>query len=149
MKVAIQNCPPPFSRLMIRRVLNAAARETKTSHVQSMVDVSFVDDAVIRRVNRKHRGIDRVTDILSFTYEAPAATGPSAGRQPFGELLIGSAQLVRQAKRKKRRLADELRDLLIHGYLHLLGHDHHERVERGVMRGWEDRIRKRLNARKG
>ncbi len=140
MRVAVQNLPPYLSQEVIRRVLTVAARITKTDHSDRLVEVSFVEDSVMRTANRRYRQIDRVTDILSFTYDSAAAR-PG---EPFGELLIGTDQLQRQAKRKGRRIPDELRDLLIHGYLHLLGHDHHEVKERRVMRAWEDRIRRQL-----
>ncbi len=76
------------------------------------VSIAFVGDATIKRLNRQYRGIDRVTDVLSFS-----------GEDDFlGEIIIDPAQIERQAKRFRSSTYEELVFILVHGLLHLLGY---------------------------
>ena len=96
------------------------------------VAVALVSDAVMRTLNRRHRGHDRATDVLSFPDEAPR----------LGDLAIATGVARRQARAEGHALAIELRVLALHGLLHLLGYDHE--TDRGEMRRVEDRLRRRL-----
>lgn len=92
---------------------------------RGVVSVALVRDEQIRRWNRHYRGVDAVTDVLSF----PAAGGPTAamprGVLPvLGDIAIATGQARRQARRLGHRYSDELRVLALHGLLHLLGYDH-------------------------
>lgn len=75
-------------------------------------------DATIQALNRRYRGEDKPTDVLSF----PLADA----LQPFllGEVIISIETAARQAEQRGRPLREELQVLLIHGILHLLGYDH-------------------------
>jgi len=77
-----------------------------------------VTDQIIHELNRQYRHKDRSTDVLSF----PLADE----RCPtlLGDVVISVDTARRQARQRKRAFADELRVLLIHGILHLLGYDH-------------------------
>lgn len=150
MRIFVRSSPPAhISKHYVVSVLAAAARETKNAVPGLSVDVSFVDQRTIRRLNRQYRNIDRATDILSFPYTDPRSvrTGRQVADRLLGELIIASEQLVLQARRAGRSPKSELRDLLIHGWLHLLGHDHVKPAERAAMRRFEDRIRARLSHR--
>ena len=99
------------------------------------VHVVFGDDALLRTLNARWRGIDRATDILSFTY---ADDGPGAkARALEGELVVSTARLAAQAKRYRHSPGQELLRLITHGLLHLCGHDHMKAGERRVMRAAE------------
>jgi probable rRNA maturation factor len=101
------------------------------------VHVVFGDDAMLRALNARWRGIDRATDILSFTY---ADDGPLArARALEGELVLSTARLAAQAKRYRHSPGAELLRLVTHGLLHLCGHDHMKAGERRVMRAAERR----------
>lgn len=86
------------------------------------MSVSVVSDAEIRRLNRDYRGKDKVTDVLSFALPPTPATG--AEPTQLGDLFICLPQVRRQAKRFDRSVADEFALMVVHGTLHLLGHDH-------------------------
>ncbi|MCI0659072.1 MAG: rRNA maturation RNase YbeY [Acidobacteria bacterium] len=97
---------------MVRRVL----RELGES---GQVAVLFTGDAELRSLNRRFRGLDRPTDVLCF----PWASG--AGEERYlGDIAISIPTAKRYAKKAGWPLAEELRFLLLHGLLHLLGHDH-------------------------
>jgi probable rRNA maturation factor len=89
-------------------------------------------DAELRRLNRDFLGKDHATDVLSF----PA----SPGTGPIGELAISAARARAQARQYGHRVDDELRILMLHGALHLIGMDHER--DRGRMRRAESRWRK-------
>ncbi len=87
------------------------------------VSVLFVNDAGMRRLNHLYRGIDRTTDVLSFPLisEKPPL---HARHLLLGDIVISLPQAKRQAEEYGTTFDRELARLLIHGLLHLLGHDH-------------------------
>jgi probable rRNA maturation factor len=85
------------------------------------LSVLITDDERIRTLNREHRGKDRPTDVLSFPMDPDAASAP--GRL-LGDVVISLDTALRQARGRRRDLVAELRFLLAHGLLHLLGYDH-------------------------
>ena len=97
----------------------------------TVVTLAFVDDAVMRELNRRYRHKDRTTDVLSFGEDLPkGARGPAAVRRLapgpdgvtlLGDVVISGAQAARQARRRRRPLAREVALLAAHGTLHLLG----------------------------
>ena len=97
------------------------------------IGLRLSDDAELRALNRQWRGIDRATDVLSFPYDAEPANGVS------GDLVISMERARAQARRYRVSLGRELARLVIHGTLHLAGHDHHRPGERLRMRRAEGR----------
>lgn len=88
-------------------------------------DVSFVfcNDRFIRKLNKKYRGIDKSTDVLSFAFKE--IFYPLNIKQSFlGEVIISTQTTRKQANNFKHSFDKELFILLIHGILHLLGYDH-------------------------
>jgi probable rRNA maturation factor len=94
--------------------------------------VRFVGDREMRRVNRRFRGKDRTTDVLSFVGE----------NGHLGDVLISVPTARRQAAAAGHGTDRELKILLLHGLLHCLGYDHEtdrgemERLERRLRRAW-------------
>lgn len=82
----------------------------------------FVDDEAMRELNRRFRGLDRTTDVLSFSMQE----GPDSGINPglLGDVVVSLDTARRQAERRGISLEKEVDVLLIHGVLHLLGYDH-------------------------
>ncbi len=98
----------------------------------------------MRSLNRRFRGIDRTTDVLSFSFREGAFGDlrPDA----LGDIIVSVPQAERQAREAGHPLLREIEILLIHGLLHLLGYDH----ERGPsearrMRRREQQFLKRLD----
>lgn len=118
-----------------RRLLTRLARATgRQGHGISLL---LGTDGAVRRLNRRYRGKDRATDVLSF----PAAGDLEPGRPHLGEIAISVPRAERQARRARWRLRDEIALLLTHGYLHLLGHDHE--TDDGTMRRLEKDLLRR------
>lgn len=116
------------------------------------LSVLITDDETVRWLNRRYRGYDETTDVLSFglselakpaTDDEEPATDfvlpPGASRQ-LGEVVISYPTAQRQAQEHGRPEEMELAHLLIHGILHLLGHDHYEPEEERVMRACEEQL---------
>lgn len=101
---------------------------------EATVSITLVGDAMIRKLNREYRRKDRPTDVLSFPL------GDGAQRQLLGDVVISVATAKRQAAEYDATPQREIERLLIHGILHLLGHDHHKRDERRRMEREERRL---------
>jgi probable rRNA maturation factor len=127
----------PFESFLqrIRRELQLADAE---------ITVAFVSDREIARWNAAYRGKPGPTDVLSF----PAARGarPPAGGRPgrgvLGDIAIAPETARRYAKKNGRTLGDEIRVLMLHGVLHLMGYDHEN--DNGQMNRVEQKLRRRL-----
>ena len=89
----------------------------------------FAADATVRSLNREYRKLDKVTDVLSFEWHEDDFAG---------EVYIACPQAKLQAPRYNNTYYQELRRLVVHGVLHLCGHDHMKAGERAVMRARED-----------
>jgi len=110
--------------------LKRAARFTLAKagpDVHGDVAVLLTDDATIRRLNRRYRDVDRPTDVLAF--ELGDGRRPA---EPFGDVVISIETAARQAREYGATLEQEVLRLLVHGTLHLCGHDH--RNARGAAR---------------
>jgi probable rRNA maturation factor len=101
------------------------------------VTIALISDRAMRRLNADYRGVDRLTDVLSFDL-GPGAARP---RRVAGDVAIALGLAGRQAARLGHPLAKELRILALHGLLHLLGYDHE--TDQGQMYRLEERLRRR------
>ncbi|HTV73693.1 MAG TPA: rRNA maturation RNase YbeY [Candidatus Acidoferrales bacterium] len=120
------------------RALLAAVDEPTSS-----LSISLVGDRAIRTLNRAHRGKDRPTDVLSFPLFEPQAfkrKNRTQSERLLGDIVISLDTAARQAKAYDASLQAEVERLLIHGVLHLLGHDHEKPGERRRMEAEERRL---------
>jgi len=113
------------------------------------VTICLVSDAEMARLNEAFRKKKGPTDVLSFPADVrPARTRPGRAVNvgtfsgELGDIAISPATARRYAKKHARTLASELRVLMLHGVLHLLGYDHE--TDRGEMDRLEQKLRKRL-----
>lgn len=115
------------------KLLERAARAALTHQRQSAeADLSIVltDDARLQQLNRDYLGIDSPTDVLSF----PASeSDPETGSPYLGDILISIPRAKAQAKAAGHALEAETQLLVVHGALHLLGHDHAKPREKAKM----------------
>jgi probable rRNA maturation factor len=107
--------------------------------------VAWVDDAAIRALNRKWLGRDRATDVLSFSMREGQFAEPSGDL--LGDIVISLQSALRLARRRKIPTNRVVAHLLVHGLLHLLGHEHVGNARRrAVMRREERRLLKRASS---
>ncbi len=117
----------PVANETIRRAARSALAQQSA---QGDLSVVLTDDAQLQQFNRDYLGIDAPTDVLSF----PAAeTDPSSGRTYLGDILISVPRAARQARAARHPLEAEVQLLVVHGVLHLLGHDHAKPAEKTRM----------------
>ena len=119
--------------------------------------IYITDDEYLKSLNERYRGIDEVTDVLSFSndnegeyygVEEDNRVGlshlefimPDGLTKQIGEVVISFPQAERQALAYKVNLQEELKFLVIHGFLHLLGYDHIEIDDRKEMESLEKEI---------
>ncbi len=88
------------------------------------VSVVITDDRAVRDLNRRYRGVDAATDVLSFPMQD--AEGPRLPEEPpyLGDVVIAFPVAAAQARHYGHSVQEELRLLVVHGTLHLLGYDH-------------------------
>jgi rRNA maturation RNase YbeY len=116
----------------------------------SDVTVCFVSDAEIARMNLSFRKKKGPTDVLSFPAErkkrkklyAEGAESSAKAEAYLGDIAIAPETARRYAKKNGRSLSNELRVLILHGVLHLLGYDHE--TDRGEMNRIEQKMRRRF-----
>ena len=95
------------------------------------LSVLLTDDKKIRKLNKKYRGQDRATDVLSFPQNEEEESAPNS--HLMGDVVISTVTAKRQASQHGLSLEEEIVLLLIHGILHLLGFNH-ERSEEEAYR---------------
>jgi probable rRNA maturation factor len=106
------------------------------------VTLQVTNDHTIQEFNLQYRGIDEVTDVLSFEN---AFTDPESGESYLGDILISFETAKRQADLRELDLMAELEMLLVHGILHLAGMDHALQTEWQEMSALQDAILTELN----
>ncbi len=105
------------------------------------VSVSIVSDEDIAQTNAEWRDVDAPTDVVSLECERPDDPDLAPGEPcELGDIVLAPAYIEAQAARFGTTFADECRLLLVHGVLHLLGHDHLDDESAGAMEALEDRI---------
>ncbi len=105
------------------------------------VSLCLADDAQVRGLNARWRGMDRPTNVLSFPAGSPERPAEAA---TLGDIALAYETLAREASESGAPLADHYRHLVAHGFLHLIGYDHQTDEEAERMERLEKRILTRL-----
>jgi probable rRNA maturation factor len=126
-------------RLPSARTLAGFLGEAQAAvRLKGEVTVLLINDAAIRKLNRRYRGKNESTDVLSFPVDA-SITGPE---KMAGDLAISVPAARRQAAEQGHALSTEIKVLILHGLLHLAGYDHE--IDTGRMARRERLLRGRL-----
>ncbi len=124
---------------LAERAAEAAFREAGfVPEAGTELSCLFGSDASIRELNARWRGIDKPTNVLSFP-----ATGPGAGLL-LGDVALAFETVAREAAAENKPIRDHVVHLIVHGVLHLVGHDHEDDEEASVMEALETRALNRL-----
>jgi len=116
----------PISKNWIKRVIQKSLHILKQTKKLEDISIALLGDKTIKKLNKIYRGINKITDVLSF--------------EEVNEIIICYSQAKRQAKEQKHSLKKELEILLIHGLLHLLGYDHEKNKDALKMRKLEKKL---------
>ncbi len=130
----VRKAQAPYTRAWLAKAVEAAltAAGKRGKH---RVTLAIVRDAEMKKMNTAYRGKNATTDVLSF---------PSEEEDYLGDILIAPAQIRRQAKEFGRTNKSEFALMLIHGTLHLLGHDHEKTKEAARMFLLQEKALKKL-----
>lgn len=102
------------------------------------VSVLCIDTPSMTELNRIHMGVDGPTDVLAFPLDAPGESQEAVSI--LGDVVVCPAIAATQAEEHQRSVESEIDLLVVHGMLHLLGHDHAETEEKAIMFGLTDRL---------
>jgi probable rRNA maturation factor len=117
----------PFEISLLERAARSALEHQTADGDLTLV---LTDDEQLQHLNRDYLGVDAPTDVLSF----PASeTDPETGRRYLGDILLSIPRADAQARAAGHPPVDEVQLLVVHGVLHLLGHDHAEAEEKVKM----------------
>ena len=136
---------PSLVRKVARKALEVArpARSAKRSRAgkgyrEAQVSILFCSDSYIKRLNREYRKVDASTDVLAFSmFEGRFS---KVHPEILGDVVISLETASRQARRFRHSLDEEIALLVVHGILHLLGHDHLKKKDKELMRRKEKQI---------
>lgn len=119
----------PFPQDLLERAANATL-EQQAHSFDVELSIILTDDARLHELNLNYLGVDAPTDVLSF----PASeTDPETGARYIGDILISIPRAQAQAEVAGHPLEAEVQLLVVHGVLHLMGHDHAEAEEKARM----------------
>jgi probable rRNA maturation factor len=120
------------------RLARKAAKAALAAAAEGPVEVSLAlaDDAAVRVLNRDYRGKDKPTNVLSFPYDVPGA---------LGDVVICAPVVNREAREQGKAPAAHWAHMVVHGVLHLLGHDHIRAADAKMMEARERAILARLS----
>lgn len=153
--VAVEVVAPEWDRriapeTLARRAVSAALEGAgagawlRAPDLDLEVSVLFTDDAELQRLNRDYRGKDRPTNILSFpildTNGLAALRARPEGAHLLGDLALALETIAGEAARQHKPFAHHVTHLLVHGTLHLLGHDHADEAGAAAMEALERAI---------
>jgi probable rRNA maturation factor len=127
----------PQVEACVREAVAAAAKRVPGDGEVSLL---LADDAAVRALNREWRGIDKPTNVLSFS----AAKQPPGSPPLLGDIAIAYETLAREAENEGKPFLHHLAHLAVHGYLHLMGYDHQADSEAEAMEALERDILRSL-----
>jgi len=146
-------------RTLLQRAICEAAAMAATNGGE--LAIVLTDDSAIRTLNRDWRGKDQPTNVLSFPARAPSVSLPRergrvgvgaascrAGEHPvrlLGDIVIAYETMAREALAEDRPFRHHLAHLAVHGFLHLVGHDHAADAEADAMEALEIAVLARLD----
>lgn len=137
------------AQAVVRSTLKLAGKLAGDSETASLlgggleISLVFTDDAEQRQLNHTYRQRDAATNVLSFpNMEEPGEGSAAAVAAPrlLGDVVLARETVAREAREQDKRLEDHVAHLVVHGVLHLLGHDHQDSDEAERMEALETEI---------
>jgi probable rRNA maturation factor len=122
---------------IIEESINASLSFEKVDYKKSEITILIRNDDFLRKYKKKYFGIDETTDVLSFPAGFPS---PETGLEYLGDIIISYPQVEFNARSAGKSPNDELKLLLVHGVLHLLGYDHTDSASQKIMWDKQDQI---------
>ena len=133
---------PTGTRLLIRKACTATLK-LEGFEDSAEVNVTLVNDEMIREMNRQYRDIDASTDVLSFPLGENGIydENPETGAKMLGDIVISVEHALSQADLYGHGIEREVAFLTVHSMLHLLGYDHEQGgLQKTIMREKEEQV---------
>ncbi len=119
MRIEINNTTnTKINKKILKQAADVFGKKMKVKNKE--VSIVFVSENRIKRLNKIYRGLDKITDVLSFE---------DSGNDSLGEIIMCYPQIKKQAKKRNTPLQNELIFIFIHGLLHLIGYE--DKTEKG------------------
>ena len=147
-----------LTKRLIKKVFEKAVEMSENKVDNLMVGLKFVSKEEIKELNKNIRGIDKVTDVLSFPMleikQGEHLSHFESEREPDGWLNLGDIALCvdkakEQAKEYGNSYKREIAFLALHGFLHLLGYDHIEKEDEKKMMSLAENVLANFNIKRG
>ena len=135
-----------FSRSIPLKIWQAASPLIKKKEVPQEINLIFTDNPAIKKLNREFRGIDQITDVLSFNYgrENPPNQKTASHFKSLGEIYLSLPYLRKASGELKTSLNWLVAKNILHGILHLAGYNHQKKNERKIMETLEKKVLAKL-----
>lgn len=127
-------------------VADVAEVVSRSTVIGAMLDpasacVAFTSDAAVRALNARFRAKDKPTNVLSFPAPPPPAGAfPEGDGVALGDIVLAAETVAAEARELGIPIDHHVRHLVVHGVLHLLGHDHEADAEAEIMEGLETKL---------
>ena len=134
---------------LIENVIGQAFKEEKIENINLYINVVLTNPENIKNINKKHRNIDKETDVLSFPMfekqeiEDIIIKGNNI-EEALGDIVISIEKVKEQANEYGHSFERELSYMLIHGFYHIMGYDHINEEDKKQMREKEEKVLNKL-----
>lgn len=131
---------------IVKKVLTQCFQEEKIENTKLLITVTLTTAENIQEINKKYRGIDKATDVLSFPMFEKEELVKKIEKKDFvhedilGDIIISIEKVKEQAKEYEHSFEREFSYMLVHGFYHLMGYDHIQEEDKQKMRPKEEKI---------
>lgn len=131
---------------IVKKVLTQCFQEEKIENTKLLITVTLTTPENIQEINKKYRGIDKATDVLSFPMFEKEELVKKIEKKDFvhedilGDIIISIEKVKEQAKEYEHSFEREFSYMLVHGFYHLMGYDHIQEEDKQKMRPKEEKI---------
>lgn len=136
---------------IIKKVLEKCYQEENMEDSKLSITVTLTTPENIQEINKKYRGIDKATDVLSFPMFEKKEIDLKIKNKDYkyedilGDIIISIEKVQEQAEEYGHSFERELSYMLVHGFYHLMGYDHIEEEDKKIMRPKEENVLSKLN----
>lgn len=139
---------------LIENVINKCFEEEKLKNANMYLNIILTDPEYIRKINKEYRNIDRETDVLSFPmFEKEeiediikeSSKNKIEINEVLGDIIVSIPKVKQQAIEYGHSEQRELAYMIVHGFYHIMGHDHMSEEEKQIMREKEENILNKLD----
>jgi probable rRNA maturation factor len=133
----------------VKKYIKLIKKVLKSEKNKMFFNVIFVDNDKIQQINREYRGIDRVTDVITFALMESDEAFVKGAEYELGDVFICVDRAIEQASSYGHSIEREMGFLAVHGYLHLIGYDHIEEEDEKVMFSIQEAILSKAKLKRG